>query len=207
MKMTYLPDFAGESFALCIGGTVHYYVKIASLLLLRPILVCSKCSYICKVSKFLLFLLVLSHWILTCRHDAFFFFFFIESSVILSRESRRTLLMYWLQVVMIRAHPKIGLIVLLLLLGRRNGEEQVWQVIEWLPQSCCVVAFELLRDVPVHLQHLGYWSNFVHVREWYGKCRDNKGKRHCYKVTEPVILLLIWICMNEYMQCLPFKLW
>lgn len=58
-KTTYLPDFEGESFVLCIRGTVHYHVKIASLLLLRLILVCRKCS--CKVSKFALFLLVLSH--------------------------------------------------------------------------------------------------------------------------------------------------
>lgn len=56
--MTYLPNFEGEWFVLCMRGRVHYHVKIAPLLLLRPTLACGKSSYNCKVSNFSLFVLV-----------------------------------------------------------------------------------------------------------------------------------------------------
>lgn len=116
-----MPDFEGECFVLCIRGTVHYHGKIAPLLLLRPTLACGKPSYSCKVSKFSLFVIIyvnplnsdMQAWCVV----------FVESSVILSRERIITLCVCWLQVAMTRTHPKICLIVLLLLLGRRNAEE------------------------------------------------------------------------------------
>lgn len=189
MKMTYLPDFEGERFVLWIRAGIHYHVKMAPLLLLRLTLPYRKHLCIYKVLKFYCFFSC-PRYPIEFWYAGVMWFLWKAQQFSIGKEQDHFLCVVskWSWQGYIHRVPLLCSCCYL------------WQVYEWLPQRCCTVALQLLKDIPLHLLHLGCYG-CVHVREWYGKC---KGKILYSRTTEPIVLWFIWIYMNAYVQCLPF---